>query len=101
MVFPYQYLILTGGPEGNTSNSWGWAEPYPWTISNLHERRESRGTIRKHESLIEYIRGQARTEFFEYRIHLGLVALDAKEGSYLGATPNDLLNSFLHILQIW
>ncbi len=85
----------TGYTEQHSSAAWGDAATVcPWTfyICSGDERllREQYASMK---AWVEYIRGQGDDEFlWNTGFHFGdWLALDAKEGSYVGATPKDLI----------
>jgi alpha-L-rhamnosidase len=80
--------------ESHSSCGWGDAAVIvPWTLYRSYGDR--RILERQYDSMkgwVEYIRAHARDGLiWDSGFHFGdWVALDAKEGSYFGATPNDL-----------
>jgi alpha-L-rhamnosidase len=93
--------ILTGSAEDDwlvsqgTHSAAAWADVAvinPWTMyltygdkTILKEQYESM------KAWIEFMRTHAKDGIWNYRLQFGdWVALDAEEGSYFGATPNDL-----------
>lgn len=94
--------ILTGimdddpiSQGARVSAAWGDAAVIvPWTLYQCYgDRRVLEDQYESMKGWVEYIRGQAQDETlwntgFQYG---DWVALDAREGSYLGATPNDLV----------
>ncbi|QEN08132.1 alpha-L-rhamnosidase [Oceanispirochaeta crateris] len=74
----------------------GWADAMticPWEIySQYGDRRILEENYDAMKSWVSYMRREARDEvIWDSGFHFGdWVALDAKEGSYFGATPNDL-----------
>lgn len=91
-------LVDSVAPDGQamtTHSSTGWGDAAaicPWTV---YERYADRALLEEQypsmRSWVEYIRAQARDGLiWDSGFHFGdWVALDAKEGSYFGATPND------------
>ncbi len=81
-------------PDQHSSTGWGDAAVIcPWTIWQCYG--DMRILERQYPSMkgwVEYIRAHAKDEvLWDTGFHFGdWVALDAKEGSYFGATPNDL-----------
>lgn len=84
-----------GGPIPNHS-SCGWGDAAticPWTVYERYgERRLLSEQYPGMRAWVEYIRARAQDGLlWNTGFHFGdWVALDAKEGSYFGATPNDL-----------
>jgi alpha-L-rhamnosidase len=80
--------------QSHSSCGWGDAATIvPWTLYQCYGDR--RVLERQYESMkgwVEYIRAHARNGLlWDTGFHFGdWVAIDAKEGSYFGATPNDL-----------
>jgi alpha-L-rhamnosidase len=91
-------LVDMESPEGgaipsHSSTGWGDAATIcPWTV---YERYADRALLEEQypsmRAWVEYIRARARDGLiWDSGFHFGdWVALDAKEGSYFGATPND------------
>ncbi len=91
-------LVDSVAPDGQamtTHSSTGWGDAAticPWTI---YERYADRGLLEEQypsmRAWVEFIRARARDGLlWDSGFHFGdWVALDAKEGSYFGATPND------------
>jgi len=81
--------------QSHSSSGWGDAAVIcPWTLYEVYGDR--RILERQYESMkgwVEYVRGRAQDGLlWNTGYHFGdWVALDAKEGSYFGATPNDLI----------
>lgn len=80
--------------DSHSSTGWGDAAVIcPWTI---FQRFGDHGQLREQydsmKAWVEYMRAQAQDGLiWNSGFHFGdWVALDAKEGSYFGATPNDL-----------
>lgn len=93
--------IISGKEENDwllskgTHSAAAWADVAvinPWTMyltfgdkTILEEQYESM------QKWIDFMRAHARDDIWNYRLQFGdWVALDAEEGSYFGATPNDL-----------
>lgn len=93
---PYVIPDVLTGPDGNHSSS-GWGDAAvicPWTLYQTYgDKRILEEQYDSMKAWIEYIRGQAQDGvIWNIGFHYGdWVALDAKEGSYHGATPNDLI----------
>jgi len=88
-------FVAPGGEVTQTHSSTGWGDAAticPWTIYTRYADRdlleEQYPSMR---AWVEYIRARARDGLlWDTGFHFGdWVALDAKEGSYFGATPND------------
>ena len=95
--------IITGKPEA--ANDWllgqgthsaaGWADAIvicPWMLYMAYGDKqileENYGAMR---AWINFMRDHAEDYIWNYKLQFGdWVALDAEEGSYFGATPNDL-----------
>jgi alpha-L-rhamnosidase len=83
------------GVNDHSSAAWGdSAVMVPWTLYLCYG--DERILAEQYDSMkawVEYIRGQGENEFlWNTGFHFGdWVALDAKEGSFFGATPNDLI----------
>lgn len=92
---PYVIPDVLTGPDGNHSAT-GWGDAAvicPWTLYQTYgDKRILEEQYDSMKAWIEYIRGQAEDGvLWNTGFHFGdWVALDAKEGSYFGATPNDL-----------
>lgn len=82
-------------PDSHSSAAWGDAAVIcPWTIYECYG--DTRILENQYESMqkwIGYMRSQGDNEYlWNTGFHFGdWVALDAKEGSYIGATPRDLI----------
>ena len=80
--------------ESHSSTGWGDAAVVcPWTIYQRYgDTRLLADQYQSMKGWVEYIRGRAKDGLiWNTGFHFGdWVALDAKEGSYFGATPNDL-----------
>ncbi|TCW61448.1 alpha-L-rhamnosidase [Treponema sp. J25] len=89
----------------HSSTGWGDAAVIcPWT---LYERYGDRELLKKQypsmKQWVEYIRSVARGGLlWRDGFHFGdWVALDAKEGSYFGATPNDLVATAFYAYSVY
>lgn len=91
--------------EGHTEGNWllsqgphsaaAWADAaviLPWTMYLMYGDKEILETqYESMKSWIGFMRKHSVDYIWNYRLQLGdWVALDAEEGSYFGATPNDL-----------
>lgn len=80
--------------ESHSSTGWGDAAVIcPWTVYQSYgDRRILEEQYESMKDWVEYIRAHAQKGvLWNTGFHFGdWVALDAKEGSYFGATPNDL-----------
>lgn len=80
--------------QSHSSCGWGDAAVIcPWTIYQCYaDRRILERQYGSMKAWVEYIRARARNgALWNSGFHFGdWVALDAREGSYFGATPNDL-----------
>ncbi len=94
--------VLSGAPAADTMmrqpySSSGWADAAvicPWTIYQCYgDRRILERQYGSMKAWVEYVRARAQDGvLWSSGFHLGdWVALDAKEGSYTGATPHDLI----------
>ncbi|QLK61278.1 Bacterial alpha-L-rhamnosidase [Enterobacteriaceae bacterium Kacie_13] len=84
--------LLSGG---GTHSASAWADAAvinPWTMYLMYG--DTRVLENQYESMkgwIDFMQSHAENNIWRYRLQFGdWVALDAKEGSYFGATPNDL-----------
>ena len=93
--------ILTGWSENDrflsqgTHSAAAWADAAvinPWTLYLMYGDKETlRNQYASMKGWIEFMRTHAVDNKWSYKLQFGdWVALDAKEGSYFGATPNDL-----------
>ena len=93
--------VLTRAPAKDpmmrrTHSSCGWGDAAvicPWTLYRCYaDRRILERQYSSMKAWVEYVRAHARGGLlWDSGFHFGdWVALDAKEGSYFGATPNDL-----------
>lgn len=79
--------------SNHSSCAWGdVAVILPWTMYlSYGDKRILAEQYASMKGWVEYIRSQANNGLWNTGFHFGdWVALDAKEGSYFGATPNDL-----------
>ncbi|WP_343247303.1 alpha-L-rhamnosidase [Diplocloster hominis] len=95
--------IITGYPvqgflKQGTHSAAGWADAaviIPWTLYLVYGDTDI--LIRQYDSMkawVEFMRSHADGPSWSYRLQFGdWVALDAEEGSYFGATPNDYVCS--------
>lgn len=92
-------ILMLGENKDNTPDphsSTGWSDASvicPWTIYQCYgDKRILEEQYGSMKGWIEYIRNHAENGvLWNSGFHFGdWVALDAKEGSYFGATPNDL-----------
>lgn len=94
--------ILTGNIgedtliSGSTDSAAGWADAaviIPWTMYQVYG--DEAILLTQYDSMkawIDFMRNHSKDYIWEYKLQFGdWVALDAKEGSYFGATPNDLM----------
>ncbi|MCL2322436.1 MAG: glycoside hydrolase family 78 protein [Oscillospiraceae bacterium] len=95
-VIPDLFNTFKGDPnikENHSSCGWGDAAVIiPWTLYECFG--DERLILEQYPSMkvwVEYIRSQANGNLWNTGFHFAdWVALDAKEGSYIGATPRDL-----------
>ena len=95
--------LLTGQPaamndwllKNGTHSAAGWADAIticPWSLYLAYGDEQI--LIEQYESMrkwIDFMRDHAEDYIWNYKLQFGdWVALDAEEGSYFGATPNDL-----------
>lgn len=97
--------VIPNIEEGHTDDNWllsqgphsaaAWADAaviIPWTMYLMYGDKEILKL--QYESMkawIEFMRKHAQDYIWNYKLQFGdWVALDAEEGSYFGATPNDL-----------
>ncbi|WP_026485767.1 family 78 glycoside hydrolase catalytic domain [Caldanaerobius polysaccharolyticus] len=100
---PYVIPDVLGGSMGNDKliqqdhSSAGWGDAAvicPWTIYLCYgDKRILKEQYESMKGWVEYIRAHAQNGvLWNTGFHFGdWLALDAKEGSYFGATPNDLV----------
>jgi alpha-L-rhamnosidase len=83
------------GPNAHSSAAWGDAAVIcPWTIYTVYgDRRILEEQYPSMKAWVEYIRKQGDNEYlWNTGAHFGdWLGLDAKENSYKGATPDDLI----------
>ena len=97
--------VIPNIEEGHTEDNWllsqsphsaaAWADAaviIPWTLYLMYGDQEIlRIQYASMRSWIEFMREHSEDYIWNYKLQLGdWVALDAQEGSYFGATPNDL-----------
>ncbi|MCU6709164.1 glycoside hydrolase family 78 protein [Paenibacillus sp. J5C_2022] len=91
---PFVIPDVLGGDQ-HSSAAWGDAATVcPWTIYQMYG--DKRVLARQYGSMkawVEYMRAQGDTEaLWNTGFHFGdWLGMDAKEGSYIGATPQDLI----------
>lgn len=78
-----------------THSAAAWADVAviaPWTLYLVYgDRRVLEEQFESMKKWIDFMRDHAQGNIWNYRLQFGdWVALDAQEGSYFGATPNDL-----------
>lgn len=83
------------GPTDHSSSAWGDAAVIcPWTIYQVYgDKRVLEQQYDSMKAWITYMRSQGENEYlWNTGFHFGdWLGLDAKEGSYIGATPRDLI----------
>ncbi|WP_413528940.1 family 78 glycoside hydrolase catalytic domain [Rahnella inusitata] len=84
--------LLSGG---GTHSASAWADAAvinPWTMYLMYgDTRVLENQYGSMKGWIDFMQAHAENNIWRYRLQFGdWVALDAKEGSYFGATPNDL-----------
>ncbi|CAG5082569.1 Rhamnosidase A [Thermobacillus xylanilyticus] len=88
-------FVIPDVADGHSSSGWGDAAVIcPWTVYRYYgDRRLLAEQYDSMKAWVEYIRAQGDNEYmWETGFHFGdWVALDAKEGSYVGATPLPLV----------
>lgn len=94
--------ILTGKCDndrflshGRTHSAAAWADAAvinPWTLYLMYgDKAILRQQYDSMKAWVDFMRAHAVDHLWSYRLQFGdWVALDAKEGSYFGATPNEL-----------
>jgi alpha-L-rhamnosidase len=88
-------FVIPNVADGHSSAAWGDAAVIcPWTVYLIYG--DTRLLAEQYESMkawVEYIRSQGENEYlWNTGFHFGdWLGLDAKEGSYIGATPRDLI----------
>ena len=96
MLYLMSTEINEDGSVGDNHSATGWGDAAvicPWTLYLTYgDKRILEEQYDSMKAWIEYIRGKAQDGvLWNTGFHYGdWVALDAKEGSYFGATPNDL-----------
>ncbi|MBZ4670955.1 MAG: alpha-L-rhamnosidase [Oscillospiraceae bacterium] len=89
--------VLTDGDGGHSSSGWGYAAVIcPWTIYQCYgDKKILEEQYESMKQCVEYIHSHAENGvLWNTGFHFGdWLALDAKEGSYFGATPNDLVST--------
>lgn len=95
--------ILTGKCDndrflshGRTHSAAAWADAAvinPWTLYLMYgDKAILRQQYDSMKAWVDFMRAHAVEHMWRYRLQFGdWVALDAKEGSYFGATPNELI----------
>jgi alpha-L-rhamnosidase len=92
-------FVIPDALRGDSHSSSGWGDAAvicPWTVYLCYG--DTRILADQYDSMkawVEYIRGQGDHEYlWNTGFHFGdWLALDAKEGSYFGSTPNDLIST--------
>lgn len=97
--------VIPNIEEGHTEDNWllsqsphsaaAWADAaviIPWTMYLMYGDQEIlKIQYNSMRAWIEFMREHSEDYIWNYKLQLGdWVALDAEEGSYFGATPNDL-----------
>jgi len=82
--------------EGGTHSATGWADAAvinPWTMYLMYgDRRVLEDQYQSMKGWIDFMRSHADNDIWRYKLQFGdWVALDAQEGGYFGATPEDLI----------
>jgi alpha-L-rhamnosidase len=82
--------------EGGTHSATGWADAAvvnPWTMYLMYgDKRVLENQYASMKGWIDFMQAHADNDIWRYKLQFGdWVALDAKEGSYFGATPEDLI----------
>ena len=94
--------------EGGTHSAAAWADAAvinPWTMYLMYG--DTRILEQQYESMkawIEFMVAHSENHIWRYKLQFGdWVALDAKEGSYFGATPVDLVSTayFAHSTRLF
>jgi alpha-L-rhamnosidase len=95
--------ILTGHCEqdkfladGGTHSATGWADAAvvnPWTMYLMYgDKRVLKNQYASMKGWVDFMQAHADNDIWRYKLQFGdWVALDAQEGSYFGATPDDLI----------
>ncbi|MBO1510694.1 alpha-L-rhamnosidase [Metabacillus bambusae] len=88
-------FVIPNVIDGHSSAAWGDAAVIcPWTVYlSYGDKRLLEEQYTSMKAWVEYIRAQGNNEFaWNTGFHFGdWLALDAKEDSYFGATPNELV----------
>jgi len=88
-------FVIPNVIDGHSSAAWGDAAVIcPWTVYlSYGDKRILEQQYTSMKAWVEYIRAQGENEFaWNTGFHYGdWLALDAKENSYFGATPNELV----------
>lgn len=82
--------------EGGTHSATGWADAAvinPWTMYLMYgDKRILQNQYASMKGWVDFMQAHADNAIWRYKLQFGdWVALDAQEGSYFGATPEDLL----------
>ncbi|MFA1281213.1 glycoside hydrolase family 78 protein [Citrobacter telavivensis] len=82
--------------EGGTHSATGWADAAvinPWTMYLMYgDKRILQNQYASMKGWVDFMQAHADNDIWRYKLQFGdWVALDAQEGSYFGATPEDLL----------
>lgn len=99
-------FVIPNVIDGHSSAAWGDAAVIcPWTVYQSYgDKRLLEEQYASMKAWVEYIRAQGENEFaWNTGFHFGdWLALDAKEDSYFGATPNELVATafYAHSTQI-
>lgn len=90
-------FVIPNVLEGASSSAWGDAAVIcPWTVYMMYgDKRLLEEQYPSMKAWVDYIRNQGKNEYlWNTGFHFGdWLALDAKEDSYFGATPNDLVST--------
>ncbi|WEG11058.1 family 78 glycoside hydrolase catalytic domain [Pullulanibacillus sp. KACC 23026] len=90
-------FVIPNVLEGASSSAWGDASVIcPWTVYMMYgDKRLLEEQFPSMKAWVDYIRKQGKNEYlWNTGFHFGdWLALDAKENSYFGATPNDLVST--------
>ncbi|PKE28747.1 alpha-L-rhamnosidase [Rahnella sp. AA] len=81
--------------DGGTDSASAWADAAvinPWTMYLMYgDTRVLKNQYESMKAWIDFMTEHSENNIWHYKLQFGdWVALDAKEGSYFGATPNDL-----------
>lgn len=82
--------------EGGTHSATGWADAAvvnPWTMYLMYgDKRVLENQYASMKGWVNFMQAHADNDIWRYKLQFGdWVALDAQEGSYFGATPEDLI----------